>query len=151
MTAPTAIRPYGPEDRDRLLAIWLDASRAGHPFFTEDQLREQARLVRDIYLPEAENWVATLEGEPVGFIGLIDSFVGGLFVDPARHGCGAGRALVEHARRLKGMLELEVYARNSRADGFYRHLGFREIGRRARDDNGLPFEVVHLRWEQPPS
>lgn len=150
MTTLFEIRPYAPEDAERLLAIWHDASRLAHPFFTEEQLREQRRLVRDIYLPEAENWVATAAGEPVGFIGLIDNFVGGLFVDPARHGRGAGRLLVQHAAGRKGMLELEVYALNREADGFYRHLGFREIGRRPTDDNGLPFEVVHLRWEQPP-
>lgn len=149
MTTSFEIRPYAPEDTERLLAIWYDASRVGHPFFTEEQLSEQKRLVRDIYLPQAGNWVATKAGAPVGFIGLIDNFIGGLFVDPVRHGNGAGRRLIQHAAGRKGMLELEVYALNRKADGFYRHLGFREIGRRATDDNGLPFEVVHLRLEQP--
>lgn len=149
MTQETTIRPYAPADRDLLLAIWHAASRAGHPFFPAAQLREQARLVRDIYLPEAENWVAVRGGAPAGFIGLIDNFVGGLFVAPALHGQGIGRMLVDHAAALKGMLELEVYAANPGAHAFYRRLGFAEIGRRPRDDNGLPFEVVHLRRDVP--
>lgn len=139
------IRAYVPDDKNRLLAIWLAASRKGHPFFTDEQFAEHLQIVGDTYLPEAENWVAILDGEPVGFIGLIDTFIGGLFVDPVRHGLGIGRLLVDHAARLKGELVLEVYTLNENATAFYRHLGFEEEGRRPTDDSGLPFEVIRLR------
>ncbi len=145
MNAILQIRAYAPDDTQRLLAIWHAASIKGHPFFTTDQLQEQARLVGEIYLPQAENWVATLAGEPVGFIGLMDSFIGGLFVDPVRHGLGIGRLLVEHALALKGELTLEVFALNLAAIGFYRHNGFVETGRRISEEHGLPLELIALR------
>lgn len=145
MNALLQIRAYAADDTQRLLAIWHAASIKGHPFFTADQLREQARLVGEIYLPRAENWVATLAGEPVGFIGLMDSFIGGLFVDPARHGLGIGRQLVEHALALKGELTLEVFALNAAAIGFYRHNGFVETGRRISEEHGLRLELIALR------
>jgi len=145
MTETLRIRAYAPDDKQRLLAIWHAASLKGHPFFTADQLREQARLVGEIYLPRAENWVATLAGNPVGFIGLMDSFIGGLFVDPTRHGLGIGRLLVEHALALKGELTLEVFALNAAAIGFYRHNGFVETGRRISDEHGMPLELVAMR------
>lgn len=131
-------------DRDRLTDIWLAASRVGHPFLGEEVLASQSAKVRDIYLPQAENWVAEVDGEPVGFIGLIDDFIGGLFVDPKAHGRGLGKALVEHAAKLKGALDVEVYADNSAAVEFYRKAGFVETLRRPDDDEHLPFDVIRM-------
>nr|WP_255563964.1 GNAT family N-acetyltransferase [Hyphomonas sediminis] len=82
--------------------------------------------------------------EPVGFISLLDTFVGGLFVKPGLQGFGIGRTLVEHAIGRKAELQLEVYADNLQACDFYRRLGFQELSRRERDDQGLPFENVHM-------
>ncbi len=146
MTTPAiAIRPYEASDTDRLLAIWQAASLKGHPFFSADQIAQQRRQVAEIYLPKAETWVAVRSGGAVGFIGLIDGFIGGLFVDPSAHGQGIGRLLVDHAMKLRGALSLEVYALNTGALAFYRRLGFEEVDRRPFDDNGLPLELVELR------
>lgn len=140
------IRAYSDAtDRNRLTEIWLDASRVGHSFLTEAELLDQQAKVREIYLPQAENWVVELDGEPAGFIGLIDSFIGGLFVDPAAHGHGLGKALVAHAAALKGTLDVEVYAENKTAVAFYSHIGFVETLRRPHDDEGLPLEVIRMR------
>jgi ribosomal protein S18 acetylase RimI-like enzyme len=139
------IRAYDPADKQRLLDIWLRASQEAHFFLPADLLAEHKKLVGDVYLAQAETWVATQAGIPIGFIGLLDTHIGGLFVDPTRHGAGIGRMLIEHATALKGELDLEVYARNQSALGFYKHIGFVETGRRPTDDNGLPFELIALR------
>jgi putative acetyltransferase len=96
------LRPYAPRDRDEVLAVWLAASRVGHPFLSEADLAEQRRLVAEVYLPRAETWVVEEENRVIGFTGLLDRFVGGLFVAPDRHGRGVGRRLLEHAAALKG-------------------------------------------------
>ncbi|WP_457582994.1 GNAT family N-acetyltransferase [Ensifer canadensis] len=140
----TVIRPYRAEDRDQLAAIWLSASRIGHPFLGEERLLTQLEMVRDTYLPMADNWVAEVDGRPAGFIGLIDSFVGGLFVDPEIHGAGIGRGLIEHAATRLGHLDVSVYADNASAVEFYRRRGFVETGRQETDDEGLPFAVIHM-------
>jgi putative acetyltransferase len=141
-----AIRRYAAaSDRDRVLAIWLAASRTGHPFLTEADLAAQRRLVRDVYLEQSETWVAVDDGAIQGFIGLLDSFIGGLFVDPARHGRGVGSTLVHHAAALKGTLTVDVYAANTGALAFYARLGFTPIGRREADDEGRPLQLVQLR------
>ncbi|MEI2384318.1 GNAT family N-acetyltransferase [Breoghania sp. JC706] len=146
MTAsPLSIRPYAPSDMKILSAIWLEASLEAHGFLGEELLRSQRALIEESYLAEADVWVACLEGAPVGFIGLLDAFIGGLFVDPARQGQGIGRALVAHACARKGELSLEVYAENGAACAFYRALGFCETERRAIDDNGLPHENIRMR------
>ncbi len=139
------IRAYEASDLHTLSAIWFDASLLAHPFLGEARLREQRTLIEAIYLPNAETWVACRAGEPVGFIGLLDMSIGGLFVAPAMQGHGIGRALVEHALALKGTLDLEVYADNRDAHAFYARLGFEEVSRRDEDDEGLPFANILMR------
>ncbi|WP_370676855.1 GNAT family N-acetyltransferase [Pleomorphomonas sp. PLEO] len=132
-------------DLHALSGIWLEASLLAHAFIGEKRLREQQILIEEKYLPVAETWVACLAGAPVGFISLLDNFIGGLFVLPNRQGRGIGRALITHALALKGELLLEVYTGNEQALCFYKSLGFTELSRRAADDEGQPFENASMR------
>ncbi|WDD92847.1 GNAT family N-acetyltransferase [Burkholderia sp. FERM BP-3421] len=141
------IRAYETSDIKKLSEIWFGASSRVHAFLGEQRLREQRTLIEDTYLPRSETWVACQNGKPVGFIALIDTFIGGLFVDPAMQGSGIGRALVAHALNLKGELKLEVYALNLDAHAFYQRLGFEEVTRQAEEEDGLPFEVVQMRFK----
>lgn len=138
------ISAYDTADQAEMVRIWLEASRVGHPFLSEDDLQSQLVLVRDVYLPKAESWVAFFGSRPAGFIGLLGSFIGGLFVDPALHGAGVGGALVEHAAREKPTLSVDVYALNKAAIGFYQRLGFVERSRRMPDDKGRPLELIRM-------
>lgn len=138
------IRPYKAEDNAVLTDIWHSASSLAHHFLGEDKLLEHRALVSEVYLPKAETWVACLDGNPVGFIGLMDSFVGGIFVSPDAQGKGVGQALVAHGLELKGSLNLDVYALNVRTCEFYKKLGFVETDRRPKDKEGLPFEEISM-------
>lgn len=141
-----AIHAYRDElHRERLADIWLAASRIGHPFFSETELLDQQAEVKDVYLKQAENWVIEENGSSIGFIGLLDNFIGGLFVDPSAHGRGFGRALVLHAAALKGTLDVEVFAANAAAIAFYERLGFSEVSRSLQDEDVTPREVVLMR------
>lgn len=139
-----SIRPYRPSDQQLLSSIWFEASMTAHAFLGEQRLRQQQKLIEDIYLPQAETWVACLKDEAVGFIGLIDTFIGGLFVSPSCQGQGIGKALVCHALRLKQELALNVYVANDDACQFYLRQGFQEIARNPVDDEGLPFPIIRM-------
>ncbi len=142
------IRPYAAAtDLKPLSAIWLKASLIAHPFIGRERLHQQQRLIEEQYLPNAETWVACLGDPPAGFISLLDDFIGGIFVDPEHQGQGIGRALIAHARALRGGLELEVYTDNQQAMRFYRDLGFRELSRRPLDSEDMPFENARLRLD----
>jgi ribosomal protein S18 acetylase RimI-like enzyme len=141
----THIRAYdAATDLETLSGIWLEASLLAHAFIGRDRLLAQRALIETEYLPNAETWVACRGPAPVGFISLLDSFIGGLFVAPRHQGEGIGRALIAHALKRKGELGLEVYTANARAYAFYRALGFAERSRRAEDDEGMPFENAEL-------
>jgi len=142
----TTIRAYeAATDLEQLSTIWLDASVQAHGFIGKRRLLERRVLIETKYLPAAETWVACRLGVPVGFISLMDGFIGGLFVAPDYHGQGVGRALITHALKLKGELRLEVYTSNTQAVAFYAAIGFQELSRRATDDEGLPFENAQMR------
>ncbi len=81
------------------------AKRTGYPV-TSDAIRlyrsaDAQRLVEQVYLPKAEIWVATRNETLTGFIGLVDTLVGSLFVDPPHQRTGVARALVAHALERK--------------------------------------------------
>jgi ribosomal protein S18 acetylase RimI-like enzyme len=139
------LRPARPTDAPKLLQIWLDASRVGHSFLGEETLQEQLPKLRDVYIPHADNWVA-IEGDKIlGFIGMIDGHIGGLFVAPEAHRGGVGRFLVEQAASRIGELTVEVYEQNGSACSFYRSCGFKQVGRKELDDEGRPLPLLRMR------
>lgn len=105
---------------------------------------EEPEVIEDKYLPNSETWVACQGNKSLGFISLLDKFVGGIFVAPGQQGKGVGRQLIAFALERKRELTLEVYTQNEQAIRFYTSLGFREISRRPYDDEGLPFENARL-------
>lgn len=140
-----AIRPFdAATDLKRLSSIWFEASIKAHPFIGEARLIQQRRLIEGEYLPKAETSVACLDGEAVGFISLLGSFIGGIFIAPDRQGFGIGRQLIADAMARKGELSLEVYTENEQAVRFYNRLGFHEMSRRDIDDFGFPFPNATL-------
>ena len=77
-------------------------------------------------LPEAEVYVYEDDAteESVGFIGLMDTFVAGLFVKDGMQSKGIGKQLVDYAKDKKERLSLTVYQKNERAGRFYQREQF---------------------------
>lgn len=121
------IRLAQPEDTERLVRIWLDASLAAHSFIPPAYWREQAEAMRLRYLPSARNWVyvAPDTGEPAGFISLQGEYIAALFVSPDRQREGIGSRLLAAVMAGRPRLELAVYVENEGAVAFYRRQGFR--------------------------
>ncbi|CAO3372686.1 acetyltransferase [Azospirillum argentinense] len=141
----TPLRPSRPDDAPVLFDVWLAAVRSTHDFLSEEDIGFYADLVRDQYLPAAALLVATDAADrPVGFLGMSGRKIDTLFVDPAWHGRGIGRALIARALEGRPDLTVDVNEQNGGARAFYRRLGFREVGRSALDDSGRPFPLLHL-------
>ena len=137
------------EDADTLFSIWKRAVDATHDFLSPEHKAFIAKLVREEFLPNAELTLAVDEADaPLGFLTMSGNKIDALFVDPARHGHGIGKALILRAAREQPLLLVDVNAQNASGVGFYRHLGFREIGRSATDELGLPYPLLHLEWRR---
>ncbi len=139
------IRKYDPHDLAELMDVWYDAAQIAHPFWTSEMFDRERRDISQKFLPIAETWVFEEEGRVVGFIALLNSEVGGIFVSPRRQGRGIGRALMDHARASRDLLELDVFEANEIGRAFYAAYGFDIVGERLDEETGL--RVLRLRLQ----
>ncbi len=70
--------------------------------------------------------MAERDGVPVGFAAIHDGWLDHLWIEPAHHRQGIGRALLAWARKA-GDLKLYVFTHNVRAIAFYRAHGALQI------------------------
>lgn len=133
-----------PEELDRLMLIWLEANSEAHGFIPRTYWQEQQAQVRAL-LPEAELFVATVENKIVGFLGLMDSYIAGLFVSSEWRSQGFGQKLLDFVKERTNHLDLEVYEKNNRAERFYQRNGFKRV-KVTSDETGE--KSVYLQWEK---
>lgn len=136
---------YQPADCEAVLAVWTRASAVAHAFLSPEFLAQERIDIRAVYLPNAETWVWEEGGAVAGFVSLVGSEVGGLFVDPVCQRRGIGRALIEQARALRGALDVEVFELNGQGRAFYAAMGFVLVARSIHDETG--FALMRLRLE----
>lgn len=102
-------------------------------------------IVRDQALPGLEVWVLCDEASaPIGFMGLDGNKLQALFISPTSFRHGGGKTMLEHARKLKGPLHVDVNEQNPRAVAFYLSNGFVVASRSPTDTQGQPFPLLHL-------
>ena len=130
------IRQYKETDLNAVLSSWENASKIAHPFLSESFLNKERYNIPNLYLPNADTWVADVEEKTVGFIALIDNEVGAIFVEPKFQGIGVGKALMDKARSLHSTLEVEVFAENAIGRKFYSAYGFELMHEKIHDETG---------------
>ena len=118
------IRQYQPSDLDGVMSAWESATKVAHPFLEESFLETERYNIPNVYLPNTDTWVAEVNGDVVGFIALMGNEVGAIFLDPAFHGTGIGRSLMDKAQSLHETLEVEVFEANAIGRSFYDSYGF---------------------------
>jgi GNAT superfamily N-acetyltransferase len=143
-TGPIEIRRAAPADAARLAAI-ARAAKA-HWKYPAAWLTtwEPALTITPDYVRTTILFVGVHDGEPIGFYAL-EPRVGRwslehMWVEPGKHGCGAGRSLFTHAlgtvRTLRpGVLVIES---DPFAAGFYARMGARQTGAVAAPMDGAP-------------
>jgi len=139
------IRKYDATDLSELLDVWYGAARIAHPFWTAELFEQERRDITREFLPVAETWVFEKDGRVVGFIALLGNEVGGIFVAPTQQGQGIGRALMDHVRKSRDHLVLEVFQDNKIGKAFYDAYGFATVGERLDEATGL--RLLRLRFD----
>ncbi len=129
------IRKLREEDLDRVMQIWLDTNIKTHNFISANYWQDHLESVRDI-LPQSEVYVYENNHEIQGFIGLDDCYIAGIFVWDEAQSKGAGKQLLDYAKRLKERLTLSVYQRNERAIKFYQRENFKIQSENSDKDTG---------------
>ena len=132
-------------DYPQLLDIWLRAVRATHHFLQPSDIDALLPQLRDVYFPAVDLWVAEdTDDQPLGFIGFNENHVEMLFVDPAHHRQGIGRALLDFGRQSRSAMSVDVNEQNPQATAFYQRYGFVQTGRSPLDGEGRPFPLLHM-------
>lgn len=133
-------------DFPRMLEVWEAAVRATHDFLPESDILLIRPLLSSQYFPHLTLiCIRGSDGQVVGFLGGAEDKVEMLFVDPAAHGQGIGRALLQHAIEQQGASLVDVNEQNPKALGFYLNQGFVVESRSPLDGGGRPYPILHLR------
>jgi putative acetyltransferase len=118
------IRPYQCQDEETVIEVWYAASLIAHDFVPASFWDTQKQDIRNKYLPVAQTWVYEQDGQIVGFMSLLENYIGALFVHPDYQGQGIGTQLIGHAKAMHRVLLLDVFKQNTRSRHFYEKCGF---------------------------
>lgn len=117
------IRTFQAGDLEAVMSIWLSANLEAHAFIDPEYWKRNFDAVTAM-IPQAEVWVSEGENGIDGFIGVVDDYIAGIFVDASVRAAGIGSQLLDRARQDRKSLRLSVYKKNAAAVSFYRRRGF---------------------------
>jgi chorismate mutase len=149
--AGLALRPADEGDADVAAAIQLHARRAAPmPPAVHGEADVRSWLAERLRSDEA--WVAELDGTPVGYARMTESWLDDLYVLPAAAGRGVGSALLDlvKALRPRGFC-LWVFETNTPARRFYERHGLLALERTDGSANEERAPDVRMAWpgEEP--
>lgn len=117
------IRKFKKEDIDEVMEIWKNENIRTHNFISKEYWKNNYEYVKDI-LPNADIYVYIMNENIVGFIGLNNDHIEGIFVDINNQHNGIGTSLLNKIKEEKEKLNLSVYKKNINAIKFYKKNGF---------------------------
>lgn len=112
------IREFKQTDIDNVMEIWITENIRAHDFIPKEYWKKNFEYVKKI-LPNAEIYVYVENEKIVGFIGLNDNYIEGIFIDSKYQYKGIGTALLNKAKKMKDELTLSAYKKNTKAIQFY--------------------------------
>lgn len=117
------IRSFETNDLSRVIELWLETNKQAHDFIENTYWEGKYAEVKKM-MPAAELYVYEENNAILGFVGLMDTYLAGIFIDTTYQSRGIGKQLVDVAKDSKERLLLQVYTKNKRAVSFYSREGF---------------------------
>lgn len=117
------IRKFEKNDIEIIMQIWKNENIKAHKFISKEYWRNNYNYVKEI-LPNAEIYVYISKENIVGFIGVNDNYIEGIFVDTNNQCNGIGTSLLNKVKENRNNLTLSVYKKNINAINFYKKNGF---------------------------
>ncbi|TKG93636.1 GNAT family N-acetyltransferase [Puteibacter caeruleilacunae] len=141
------LRRLHTEDNSTVIEIWNNAIRSTHHFLAEEDIRilEKKTLV-DLLDRINIFGICNSNNQILGFIGLLNSTIEMLFINPDSFGKGIGTRLLNYAVNVEGASKLEVYEVNTKAITLYESFGFKIVSRNPVDEIlGKPFPILTMK------
>lgn len=139
------IRKFETKDTGRVMKIWLESNREAHDFVPGDYWLSQYPSVQKQLL-EADIYVYEKDKELQGFVGMVDDYLAGIFVDKKYRSMGIGKSLLEHIKKIHPTFSLNVYKKNQRAVDFYLREGLCVVSEGM--DKDTAEEDYTMAWKQ---
>lgn len=120
------IRNFQMEDINQVMKIWLDSNIDAHNFIKQEYWISNAPDVKK-QLMNAEIYVYEQESKIVGFVGMQDNYLAGIFVDKDIRSNGIGKQILKYIKGIRQEFILRVYKENKGAVNFYEREGLTTI------------------------
>ena len=144
-----SIQTVTQNDYIKLINVWESSVRATHDFLSEQDIIELKPLILEHYFDAVDLLCFRVDDNNIaGFIGVAESNIEMLFVDPMYFSKGIGKQLTQYAIKYQSANKVDVNEQNPKAIGFYKKLGFVEIGRSPIDGQGKPFPLIHMVFDE---
>lgn len=117
------IRKFEKNDIKAIMQIWRNENIKSHNFIPKEYWESNYKYVQEA-LPNSEIYVYSIKEEIVGFIGLNNNYIQGIFVNTNNQYTGIGTALLEKVKESRESLKLSVYKKNIKAINFYKKNNF---------------------------
>lgn len=144
------IRALTEQDLSVVMKIWSEANKSAHDFVREEYWEdhysdvEEALAKAEVYVYEEEK-----SHEVIGFVGLQDDYIAGIFVKEDNRSRGVGKQLLDFVKKKRMSLSLSVYQKNVRAVSFYQREQFIIRSENVEDSTGEK-ELI-MQWYQKES
>lgn len=117
------IRKFEKNDINEVLQIWKNENLKAHKFIPKEYWEDNYNYVKEV-LPSAEIYVYIIKEKIVGFVGVDNNYIEGIFVDTNNQYNGIGTLLLNKVKEKRHNLALSVYKKNTRAINFYKKNDF---------------------------
>ena len=117
------IRKFEKNDINVVMQIWKSENIKAHKFIPKEYWESNYKFVKEA-LPNAEIYVYIIKEKIVGFVGLDNNYIEGIFVDINNQCNGIGTSLINKVKENRNSLTLSVYKKNTNAISFYKKNGF---------------------------
>lgn len=129
------IREFKISDTKQVMKLWLAGNEDAHPFIPKEYWHLHYNEVQEALL-EASVFVYDSDGTIQGFIGMINEYIAGIFVDRNFRSQGIGTQLLNYVKRRYARLSLKVYIKNTKAVSFYLKENFSVSSESIDEDTG---------------
>lgn len=106
------------KDLDNIMDIWLKSNIEAHDFVNKNYWINNFDLVKSM-IKESEIYIYEENNKILGFIGLSENYIAGIFIDKEFRNKGIGKNLLDYAKDKKDKLYLNVFEKNNKAMNFY--------------------------------
>ncbi|MCC2745412.1 GNAT family N-acetyltransferase [Leuconostoc lactis] len=141
----TKLNSFSDRDLEQLAQILLNGNLQAHSFIPAQYWKNQFVNIKKM-LPQANIFVYRNNETIIGFLGELDGYIAGLFVDMNYRNQGVGSRLINYLKQINDKLTLSVYVDNINAVNFYENKDFiiDSVGMDTETDS----KEYHMIWEK---